>query len=249
MGKPEGLTVSVKRLGLRGALKGLPGKATDVGLGEYFFCGCFFKNRCSRQYPGVCSSRFTYQDPLVIWIKSQNPVVAIERAEEADPQFCIAAAGNRQGSSFGGNDCAVCLAAAIDYLHHVTFLQVSGLGVSSAGRLKAVGKSGDLVPCSHVAIEIDSIDRRQWLQSSIGTTAQTEDQGKEAWERTADSPGIPSPRGSWPWFFCACRAGVFLGATAHCHSKWVRIFFARTLIGSEAARGNRATCGRVGLIG
>jgi len=173
------ISPSVQGPGLRGALKSSPVKTLLCRLVKQCCNGRFSEQWLSRQDPGIFPSWLAYQNPLISWIKREYPIVTVEGAKKADPQFAVAAAGNRSGPAFRGGDGAIDFAAVIGHPHQITVKPVSSLSVTGTDFLESIGKPGNFVPGSHVAFEIYGFNGRQRLYRVVGATRQAAGKGKQ----------------------------------------------------------------------
>ena len=146
---------------MRGSQERLPVEAKRCGPIQQGFQRRLVEPRLPRQYPCVFSAGFADQHPAVARIERQDPVVAIEGAEETDPQLGAMAARHDPGDSVGLLDRAVCRAAAIHHCHLFSLRTVQRLGIRCAHRLKAVWQARNLVPGAVIALQVDSLNRRK----------------------------------------------------------------------------------------
>jgi hypothetical protein len=92
-------------------------------------------------------------------VERQNPVVTIKGAEEADPQFRIAAPLYHLRNTVGFFNSAIRLAAAIPYTDDITVQTIAGLSISHTHGLKPVWQESNFVPLTHVPSKINRFDR------------------------------------------------------------------------------------------
>jgi hypothetical protein len=101
-------------------------------------------------------SRLTYDDPTVLRIKVNHPIVAIKRPEERDLQLRVGLSIDDFGFSFGDFLLAIRLSARVhDFYVAVFEAGVNGRHIAIAVSFETVGVFCDLKPAANVSREID----------------------------------------------------------------------------------------------
>jgi len=119
----------------------------------------------------------------VLLVQLDDPVVAPERPEETHLQFGVGGGVDHPRPALGDILLAVetFQEAAVDHVDIAVLAQRVPGGGAGTALLETVRKAGDLVPCAHIARNVDPLYRLQRRQSLAlgGAGPATREEGKK----------------------------------------------------------------------